>query len=178
MKSVYIIFKGMIFNSSICPGTHFESRSPIISVEGNLGSGKTTFLKLLSEHLPEFTLMKEPVEQWQNVQGHNILELYYKNFKRWSFTFQTYALFSRMQLWRSAELQEPGKLKLSERSMLADRNIFGNLMTDLHNVEPVEEAIYREVTSEILQEWPLSGIIYLRCTPETCFSRIKKRNRH
>jgi len=76
--------------------------SPIVSVEGNLGSGKTTFLKLLSEHIPEITLMKEPVELWQNVQGHNLLELYYKNFKRWSFTFQTYALFSRMQLWREA----------------------------------------------------------------------------
>ena len=57
--------------------------------------------------------MKEPVELWQNIQGHNLLELYYKNFKRWSFTFQTYALFSRMQLWREAEQLEPAKFKLS-----------------------------------------------------------------
>jgi deoxyadenosine/deoxycytidine kinase len=62
--------------------------------------------------------------------------------------------------------------------MLADRNIFGSLMTDLHNVESVETAIYKEVTADIIQEWPLAGIVYLRCRPETCFLRIKKRNRH
>jgi uridine kinase len=57
----------MIFNSEICPGTHQRVHSPIVSVEGNLGSGKTTFLKLLSDHIPEVTLMKEPVELWQNI---------------------------------------------------------------------------------------------------------------
>lgn len=122
--------------------------------------------------------MKEPVELWQNIQGHNLLELYYKNFKRWSFTFQTYALFSRMQLWREAEQKEPARFKLSERSMLADRNIFGTLMSDLGNSEPVETSIYRQITEQAITEWPLAGIIYLKCKPDTCFSRIKMRNRH
>lgn len=54
---------------------------------------------------------------------------------------------------------------MSERSMLADRNIFGTLMGDLGNAEPVETAIYNEVTFQILKDWPLAGIIYLRCKP-------------
>jgi deoxyadenosine/deoxycytidine kinase len=61
--------------------------------------------------------------------------------------------------------------------MLADRNIFGMLMGDLSNSEPVETCIYRQITEHVVNQWPLAGIIYLKCKPETCFSRIKKRNR-
>lgn len=43
-----------------------------VFVEGNIGSGKTTFL----EHFRQFediTLLTEPVEAWRNLQGWNLL---------------------------------------------------------------------------------------------------------
>jgi len=30
-------------------------------VEGNIGAGKSTFLKLLSQHVPQVTVVQEPV---------------------------------------------------------------------------------------------------------------------
>lgn len=51
----------MIFNSEICPVLKNTNVSPVVSVEGNLGSGKTTFLKLLADNVPGLSLMKEPV---------------------------------------------------------------------------------------------------------------------
>lgn len=43
-----------------------------VFVEGNIGSGKTTFL----EHFRQFediTLLTEPVEEWRDLKGYNLL---------------------------------------------------------------------------------------------------------
>lgn len=50
-----------------------------VFVEGNIGSGKTTFL----EHFRQFediTLLTEPVEEWRNLKGWNLLVSYYYHF--------------------------------------------------------------------------------------------------
>lgn len=64
--------------------------------------------------------------------------MYYKDSKRWSFTFQTYAMISRMRLWNETLKDNSNSLRLSERSMLADRYVFGELMGELGNVLPIE----------------------------------------
>lgn len=48
-----------------------------VVVEGNIGSGKTTFLN----HFNKFTdveVLQEPVDKWRNVQGHNLLVIILK----------------------------------------------------------------------------------------------------
>ena len=54
-----------------------------IYIEGNIGSGKSTFLKYLEDHLPhdKFTFIYEPVDEWQafkDEDGKNILDCFYK----------------------------------------------------------------------------------------------------
>lgn len=49
-----------------------KSRPFTVLVEGNIGSGKTTYL----EHFRQFediTLLTEPVEAWRNLSGWNLL---------------------------------------------------------------------------------------------------------
>jgi deoxyadenosine/deoxycytidine kinase len=43
-----------------------------ICIEGNIGSGKTTFLNHF-QHFDNATVLKEPVESWQNLNGVNML---------------------------------------------------------------------------------------------------------
>lgn len=69
--------------------------SGVLSIEGNLGAGKSTLLSLL-----DVNIIKEPVEEWQNVGGKNFLSNYYLDPKRWAFTFQLHALHSRVLLWK------------------------------------------------------------------------------
>lgn len=69
--------------------------SGIISIEGNLGAGKTTLLSLLN-----ISCIKEPVDEWENLKGTNILKNYYEDPKRWAFTFQLNAIHSRNRLWK------------------------------------------------------------------------------
>jgi deoxyadenosine/deoxycytidine kinase len=66
----------------------------IISIEGNIGSGKSTLIKKLRE-LPEFqngfTFLPEPVDEWNTIKdsdGITILEKYYSDQKKYAFSFQ------------------------------------------------------------------------------------------
>lgn len=82
-------------------------QAKIIAVEGNLGAGKSTYLSFVQKVFPSIEIIKEPVDEWQNIRGHNLLELFYKDSKRWSFTFQTYAMISRMRLWNASIKEKP-----------------------------------------------------------------------
>ena len=78
----------------------------IISVEGNIGSGKSTLLKQLKFKLPSRILNKrifflqEPVSEWErfkNKEGNTIIEEFYKDKKKWGFSFQIMAYISRLK---------------------------------------------------------------------------------
>lgn len=70
----------------------------IHSIEGNIGSGKSTFLQLLQSHVPQIQVIPEPVAEWQKISDKfNLLEEYYKKPDRWAFTFQINAVLSRMK---------------------------------------------------------------------------------
>lgn len=43
-----------------------------VFIEGNVGSGKTTFLEQFAD-CPNVFMAKEPVHKWQDVRGHNFL---------------------------------------------------------------------------------------------------------
>jgi ABC-type hemin transport system ATPase subunit len=49
----------------------------VLSIEGNIGAGKTTFLDVLMQYFGEenIELVHEPVEQWKNIEGNNMLEV-------------------------------------------------------------------------------------------------------
>ena len=63
----------------------------MIYMKGNIGAGKTTLLKSLRMKHPEWIFIDEPVDTWSNIRNDNqesILEVFYKDRKRWSYTFQ------------------------------------------------------------------------------------------
>lgn len=73
-----------------------------IIVEGNIGSGKTTFLKIFNKsctserHKP--LVVPEPIDLWRNVGGVNIFQLLADDPKRWSFTFQSYVQLTMLKV--------------------------------------------------------------------------------
>ena len=78
----------------------------LVSVEGNIGAGKTTLLKLMkSRSLSYVRFLDEPVGVWESIKNEaeeSLLQVYYKDPKRWSYTFQSCALLSRYQTLASA----------------------------------------------------------------------------
>lgn len=45
------------------------------------------------------------------------------------------------------------------------------------NLDEAQYSIYSELCAKMTEKCPLKAIIYLRCAPELCLNRIKKRNR-
>ena len=96
------------------------------------------------------------------------MERYYSDPQRWALTFQLNALHSRSKLWEESIKIGPNEIHFSERSPLADRNIFGEIMNKEGNFTPTEYVIYDTLCKEIMSKLPLKAIIYLKCSPELC----------
>lgn len=149
-----------------------------IFIEGNVGAGKSTFLKMLREYF-NIQVVYEPHKQWQDVKGDNLLDQFYKDGKRWAYTFQTYAFITRiLEQEKFAKINKTG-FQFVERSIYSDRYCFGLNCHEMGTMTSLEWSLYKE-----LWEWfgknhtqaPV-GFIYLRVSPEKCFERLKKRNR-
>ena len=59
-----------------------------ISLLGNIGSGKSSVLRRLIR-CKNMTTGDEPMEEWENSSGENLLQMYYDDPKQWAFVFQT-----------------------------------------------------------------------------------------
>lgn len=182
-------YSSLLASSGQCGGESSSSqfRPVLISIEGNIGAGKTTLLKRLRSKHPEWISIDEPVDTWstiRNEQGESILEIFYKDRPRWSYTFQNCALLTRYQNIESAVSNARRKFKsgtfvfLTERCLETDRYVFTQMLRDEGSISKIEIDLYQRWLSELLKtSTPLSAIVHVNTRPENCISRIKQRGR-
>ena len=155
-------------------------KSKILILEGNIGAGKSTFLKALKKHL-NLDIIPEPTEKWQKISDEdNLLDLFYKDTPRWAYTFQSYAFITRVQTLLEYQKHHAESLvQVLERSVYCDRYCFARNCFESGLMSKLEWQIYKEWFAWLVENYTPrpSGFIYLRTTPETCFSRIALRNR-
>lgn len=155
----------------------------IYSVEGNIGSGKSTLLRMLKErygHNKDYVFLQEPVSIWETITdetGENIISKFYKDQKKYSFAFQMMAYISRLHLIREAIIDNPSATIICERSIFTDRNVFAKMLHDDGMIEDIEYAIYLKWFDEFIKDIPVTGIIYVKASPEKSFERVVKRGR-
>jgi deoxyadenosine/deoxycytidine kinase len=155
-----------------------------ISVEGNIGSGKSTFLKKLSESI-NCKIAVEPCKRWQDVGGYNLLEAFYKDSNRWGYTFQSYVFLTRIQALEKMfeyffnNLSNDMDYFISERFVLADLYVFAKTSYDLGIFNKIEWEAYCNWYLWMIKKYvPIpSGFIYLRVMPEVAYNRINIRAR-
>ena len=143
-------------------------------VEGNIGSGKSTFLKKLST---EFKVVQEPVDEWSNMKnanGKNILEEFYEDPERNAYLFQSIAFRSRVK-----NITDLDENVIVERSIYTDRMVFAEVCKEDGNINEIEWNDYTEWFDFIVKHigFKPKGFIYLRTDPEKSHERITKRNR-
>ena len=116
----------------------------IIYVEGNIGSGKTTFVKLLNKyyHNSQKQIILEPVDEWialEDVDGVNILEKFYDDQEKWSFSFQMNSFISRVKKIQDADNK---KILFVERSVFTDKHCFAENCYESGKMNKIEYNIY------------------------------------
>lgn len=165
------------------------SKPTIISVEGNIGSGKTTFVEHVQQLLGQdyrvgdkkICLLKEPVDIWTRVkdaEGHSILENFYKDPKRWAFAFQMLALSTRMSEIQKAIAENPdADILLCERSLECDGYVFAKMLYDDGMIDLLSYNIYKTMYDAFIAQFSAQHILYLSVGPAICKERIMKRAR-
>ncbi|RVE50672.1 hypothetical protein evm_004704 [Chilo suppressalis] len=158
------------------PKMNNTSKRPFtVFVEGNIGSGKTTFL----EHFCQFediTLLTEPVEAWRNLKGWNLLDLMYKDPAKWAMTFQSYVSLTMLDMHCKVT---PTPIKLMERSLYSARYCFVEQIMRNGTLHPAQFAVLDEWFRFIHNHIPIEVdlIVYLKASPAIVHERIKQRAR-
>lgn len=146
-----------------------------ISLEGNIGSGKTTVLQIISK-MTDFTVIPEPIDNWSNLKGINLLQNSYTDPKEHFFTLQMYIYLTQLQSYHMT----PGQIRIFERSPHSSHKVF---------VEGRKQH-FDQAKTEVCNEWykllvnnnPISFdldlILYIKTHPEIALDRIIKRGRH
>jgi deoxyadenosine/deoxycytidine kinase len=136
-------------------------------VAGNIGVGKTTFTQLIHDHLgwqPYFERVSE------NPYLHN----FYQNMQLWGFHSQIYFLTQRFK----AHLQI-NKIDIpvtQDRSIYEDAEVFAKNLYDQGVLSEQDYSTYRDLYESMRKALiPPDLTVYLRASPWTLLSRIRKR---
>ena len=162
----------------------------IISIDGNIGSGKSSILKYLENNFINFCksknknlkicFLQEPVSIWESIidknDNKNIIEKYYEENEKYAFPFQMMAYISRLSIFNKA-LKQNYDIIFTERSIYTDKNIFAKMLYLSGKMNDIEYQIYNKWFNEFSDLLINIKTIYIRTNPDICDIRIKKRKR-
>ena len=141
----------------------------IVIIAGNIGAGKTTLVRRLSEKLGWHA-------SFEKVEDNAYLKDFYKDMKRWSFHLQIYFLLHRYKAYKEMmALDEPAFM---DRSLEEDLEIFSYVLNKDGNLSNRDYQTYREMFEEMTANLrPPNLLIYLQGSLNTLLHRISLRNR-
>ena len=157
-------------------------KTKILSVEGNIGTGKSTVIQELQKNLSnrkDIVFLPEPVDVWNTIKddtGTTILEHYYKDQDTYAFPFQMMAYISRLSLLRAALRENPAYI-ITERSLMTDRMVFASMLRDDGKISTIGYSIYLKWFDEFHRDLPPIEYVYMRCDPVVSHERVIARAR-
>jgi len=157
----------------------------ILSIEGNIGSGKSTFLEMLKTHYKNderIIFLREPVDEWEKIkdkEGNTMLQKFYADQKTYSFPFQMMAYISRLSILRDVIKKNKNRdiIIITERSLYTDKYVFAKMLYDQGKIEDVTYQIYLHWFNEFAEDFPINHVVYVNTDPQKCYERIHKRAR-
>lgn len=156
----------------------------ILSVEGNIGSGKSTVLQEVKARLPpNAKILMEPVNSFQEYNGTNPLKLFYEYPSKYAFFTQRHIIDSLYKHFRE-QVQEKEHISL----LLCERNLFSSIvftnvlfrmgwLTD--NEKEKLHGYSQQMLAKVCPDIPMGAhyVFYIHELPQVCQNRIFKRGR-
>ena len=144
------------------------SKPCVVTIDGNIGAGKTTVLECLGQRDEAYRLDLEPVVKWQP-----FLDKMYTS-GTGVFEFQTRVWLDRC--W--PEMPEGAETLFIERSPLFQLGVFIPVNTSNDKLTTDQTQILHELYDKTLKLWEPDLYIYLRSDPAKCAERIIRRGRN
>ncbi len=141
-----------------------------LALAGNIGCGKTTAAKLISQHFG-FELFDEPVID------NRFLRDYYADMRRWSFTLQLEFLIRRVE--HHELIRRVPKSCIQDRTLYEDPEIFAKYLHGLGFMDNRELDLYFEYFNRLHRELHRPDLIVILEVGhiETLLDRIRVRGR-
>ncbi|XP_059051588.1 deoxynucleoside kinase-like [Achroia grisella] len=149
-----------------------------VSIEGNIGSGKSTCINFFNK-FHNVEKHSEPLHEWRNVNGHNLLGMVYSDIHKWTYPFQHYVHLSRLKIQMSPPSTPDITVKMFERSVQNSRYCF---VENARRHKFLEEPQFHVLNSwyEFVEknlDINLDLIVYLKTSPQVVWERMLKRGR-
>ena len=147
-----------------------SDRKLFVAMAGNIGSGKTTIAKMISQSFG-FELFDEPVID------NRFLKSYYGDMKRWSFTLQMEFLIKRVE--HHNLISSVRKSCIQDRTLLEDPEIFAKYLHGLGYMTDQELELYFDYYRRLIRDLKHPDkVIYLHAPDvKLLLERIAKRGR-
>ncbi len=140
-----------------------------IGIAGNIGSGKTTLTRMLSEHYGW-------TPKYEAMTYNPYIEDYYKDIRRWSFNLEVYFLTQRFK--DILEISKAEGTVIQDRTILEGVYIFTANNRDMGNISERDFSTYMELFHAMMSVVRLPDLlIYLKCSVPHLVSQIQKRGR-
>lgn len=102
-----------------------------VFIEGNIGAGKSTFLEFLTERYKtnsSIDIFDEPLFEWENYHGENILKRFYEGPTTSSFFFQSCVQYTFLKkIFQNRTRSEAG-IRFSVRSIGSSVQCFSEVL--------------------------------------------------
>jgi len=140
-----------------------------IGVAGNIGSGKTTLTRLLSEHYGW-------IPKYESVTYNPFLEDYYKDIPRWSFNLEVYFLTQRLK--DILDIAESKETIIQDRTVFEGVYVFVANNYKLGNLSQRDFDAYMELFNVMMKMVKTPDLlIYLKSSIPHLVAQIQKRGR-
>lgn len=136
-----------------------------IAVEGPIGVGKTSLVKLLGKEFNARCIFENP-------EGNPFLPNFYKDRKKYAFQTQIFFLLNRYN-----QLKEIAQLDLFNQITICDYLFVKDRIFAIINLDDHELALYEQIFKLLYSQIPNPDlVIFLHAKPEILLQRIRKRN--
>ena len=140
-----------------------------IAIAGNIGSGKTTLTRLLSQHY-------NWTPKYESVDYNPYLADYYNDMERWSFNIQIYFLNTRFK--DIVDISKTNEVIVQDRSIYEDARIFAPNLHSMGLMSTRDFENYQSLFSLMVSLVnPPDLLIYLRSSISNLVNQIQKRGR-
>lgn len=137
-----------------------------IAVEGNIGAGKSTVLKALSDSFGPSSgvpVIPEPVEEWGAM-----LDNFYASPSVWGLPFSLTVLLSFDKAYQHDTC-------IVERCPLSCRHVFTQMLFNDGQLSASQWDLFKDYADAL--GWAPDAIVYIDTPAHACLERIKSRNR-
>lgn len=142
----------------------------LISIEGNIGSGKEEFIQFFKKYFSdEIIFIEDNVYNWKD---KTLLNNFYKNPERWAFTLQIQSITQKYKRFLNLlPHKKKGSVIITHRSPMSDNFCFEKACVENGYITQKEDEIYQSVFDNYRIP-RFHGVIYLKSNIDKCYEKI------